>query len=210
MEHQTQTSVLNTVALQDEDSDSKTSSCKDRSENDDVHNDLSNHWWGSGNQLLGDLTDQHTTQSVLGSSRISSQSTIESVNEEMEETFSRCDLPFSFPDEKWKKDFMKEQVTQALLKVIENILITETNTISLLDIPPASVSVEADDAKVIIESNKRYAKVYRSRVTDDKYLDRAVQTMNGATKNKQIQNNLILMVDAGLFQQNTFTVKSMV
>ncbi|MEQ2219113.1 hypothetical protein XENOCAPTIV_012763, partial [Xenoophorus captivus] len=100
--------------------------------------------------------------------------------------------------EKWKKDFMKEQVTQALLKVIENILITETDTISLLDIPPASVSVEADDAKVIIESNKRYAKVYRNRVTDDKYLDRAVQTMNGATKNKQIQNNLILMVDAGL------------
>ncbi|MEQ2229888.1 hypothetical protein ILYODFUR_023562, partial [Ilyodon furcidens] len=135
--------------------------------------------------------------SVLGSSRISSQSTIESVNEEMEETFSRRDLPFSFPDEKWKKDFMKEQVTQALLKVIENILITETDTISLLDIPPASVSVEADDAKVIIESNKRYAKVYRNRVTDDKYLDRAMQTMNGATKNKQIQNNLILTVDAG-------------
>ncbi|XP_047223253.1 dynein axonemal intermediate chain 4 isoform X4 [Girardinichthys multiradiatus] len=136
------------------------------------------------------------SRSVLGSSRISSQSTIESVNEEMEETFSRCDLPFSFPDEKWKKDFVKEQVTQALLKVIENILITETDTISLLDIPPASVSVEADDAKVIIESNKRYAKVYRNRVTNDKYLDRAMQTMNGATKNKQIQNNLILTVDA--------------
>ncbi|XP_035993731.1 WD repeat-containing protein 78 [Fundulus heteroclitus] len=136
------------------------------------------------------------SRSVLGSSRISSQSTIESVNEEMEETFSRRDLPLSFPDEKWKKDLVKEQVTQALLKVMKDIFITETDTISLLEIAPAIVSVDADDAEVIIERNKQYEEVCRKRISNEKYVDRAMQTLNEASKNKQIQNNLMLMVDA--------------
>ncbi|XP_016519756.1 WD repeat-containing protein 78 [Poecilia formosa] len=140
------------------------------------------------------------SRSVLGSSRISSQSTIESVNEEMEETFCRRDFPFNLPesllpDEKRKKGSVKEQMTQALLKGIKDILITETDTISLLDIPPTLVSVNADDADVIIERNKQYSEVCRNRGNNEKYVDRAMQTLNGATKNKQIQNNLMLMVD---------------
>uniref|UniRef100_A0A087Y5G6 Dynein axonemal intermediate chain 4 n=1 Tax=Poecilia formosa TaxID=48698 RepID=A0A087Y5G6_POEFO len=133
------------------------------------------------------------SRSVLGSSRISSQSTIESVNEEMEETFCRRD--FHSIDEKRKKGSVKEQMTQALLKGIKDILITETDTISLLDIPPTLVSVNADDADVIIERNKQYSEVCRNRGNNEKYVDRAMQTLNGATKNKQIQNNLMLMVD---------------
>ncbi|KAM4728041.1 dynein axonemal intermediate chain 4 isoform 2-T2 [Anableps anableps] len=135
------------------------------------------------------------SRSVLGSSRLSSRSTIESVNEEMDETFSRRDLPCNFRDEKWKKDSVKKQETQGLLKVIKDILITETDTISLLDMPPALVSVDADDADVIIERNNQYAVVCTNRGNNEKYVDRAMQTLNGATKNKQIQSNLLLMVD---------------
>ncbi|XP_032421476.1 WD repeat-containing protein 78 isoform X1 [Xiphophorus hellerii] len=140
------------------------------------------------------------SRSVLGSSRLSSQSTIESVNEEMEETFCRRDFSFSLPesllpDEKRKKGSVKDQMTQALLKGIKDILITETDTISLLDIPPTLVSVNADDADVIIERNKQYSGVCRNRGNNEKYVERAMQTLNGATKNKQIQNNLMLMVD---------------
>lgn len=32
---------------------------------------------------------------------------------------------------------------------------------------------------------------------NDKYVDRSMQTLNGATKNKQVQSNTVVMVDTG-------------
>ncbi|XP_040911473.1 dynein intermediate chain 4, axonemal-like [Toxotes jaculatrix] len=134
-------------------------------------------------------------RSVLGSSRISSQSTIESINEEIEDTFSKRDLPINFPDVQRKRDTVKEQVTEDMLKEVINVYISETDSISLLDIPSTLVSVDADDAEAIIERNNKYAEVCRSRMGNDKYVDRSMQTLNGAAKNKHVQSDSMGMVD---------------
>ncbi|XP_078119915.1 dynein axonemal intermediate chain 4-like [Sander vitreus] len=135
------------------------------------------------------------SRSILGSSRISSQSTIESMNEEIEDTFSKRDMPVNFPDVQGKRDTVKEQVTEDMLKEVIDLYISETDSISLLDIPSTFVSVDADDAEPIMERNNQYAEACRSRMDNDKYVDQSVQTLNGATKNKQVQSDSIVMVD---------------
>lgn len=49
--------------------------------------------------MLSHSTNVYTLffRSMFGSSRISSQSTIESLNEEIEDTFSKWEMPISFP-----------------------------------------------------------------------------------------------------------------
>ncbi|KAM9789891.1 dynein axonemal intermediate chain 4 [Neosynchiropus ocellatus] len=140
------------------------------------------------------------SRSILGSSRKSSQSTIDSVNEEIEETFGKRDTPVNIPDTQKKRDIVEtveEQVTEEMLSEIIDINITESDTISLLDIPSTTVSVDADDADVLRKRNSRYVKACRSRTSSDKHVDRAMQTLNGATKNKQIQSDSVVKVDAG-------------
>uniref|UniRef100_A0A3B5LH66 Dynein axonemal intermediate chain 4 n=1 Tax=Xiphophorus couchianus TaxID=32473 RepID=A0A3B5LH66_9TELE len=116
---------------------------------------------------------------------------------------------FTMPFSRWGVDLFRRGSSCTIQQhfCLQNILITETDTISLLDIPPTLVSVNADDADVIIERNKQYSEVCRNRGNNEKYVERAMQTLNGATKNKQIQNNLMLMVDTGLIQDNMFTIK---
>ncbi|XP_071346282.1 dynein axonemal intermediate chain 4-like isoform X2 [Trachinotus anak] len=137
------------------------------------------------------------SRSVLGSSRISSQSTIESMNEEIEDTFSKRDMPINLPDVQGKRDTVKEQLTEEMLTQDIDIFISETVSISLLDIPSTLVSVDADDAEEIIARNNQYADVCRNRMGNDKYTDRSVQTLNGAAKNKQVQSDTVVMVDTG-------------
>ncbi|XP_044076026.1 dynein axonemal intermediate chain 4-like [Siniperca chuatsi] len=135
------------------------------------------------------------SRSVLGSSRISSQSTIESMNEEIEDTFSKRDMPINFPDVQMKGDTVKEHVTEDMLKEVIDVYISETDSISLLDISSTFVSVDADDAEAIIDRNNQYAEVYRNRMGNEKYVDRSMQTLNGAAKNKQVQSDSMVMVD---------------
>ncbi|XP_026229533.1 WD repeat-containing protein 78, partial [Anabas testudineus] len=138
------------------------------------------------------------SRSILGSSRISSQSTIESINEEIEETLSKRDVPISFPDMQGKRDTVKEQVTAEMLEEVIDIYISETDTVSLLDIPSTTVSVDADDAEAIMERNRQYAEVCRNRLGNDKYVDRSMQTLNGATKTKQVQCDSMVTVDTAM------------
>uniref|UniRef100_A0A3Q0R1H1 Dynein axonemal intermediate chain 4 n=1 Tax=Amphilophus citrinellus TaxID=61819 RepID=A0A3Q0R1H1_AMPCI len=95
------------------------------------------------------------------------------------------------------KDTATEQVTEDMLKEVVDIFISETDTFSLLDIPGTCVSVDADDADAIIARNSQYEEVCRNRAGHGKDVDRSVQTLNGATKNKQVQSNSLIMVDAG-------------
>ncbi|XP_049455364.1 dynein axonemal intermediate chain 4 [Epinephelus fuscoguttatus] len=153
----------------------------------------------------GSVSDQTTasgsfslpfSRSILGSSRISSQSTVESMNEEIEDTFSKRDMPFIFPDVQEKRNTVKEQVTEDMLKEVTDVYISETDSISLLDISSTFVSVDADDAEAVIERNNQYAEVCRNRMGNDKYVDRSMQTLNGAAKNKLVQSDSTVMVDA--------------
>ncbi|KAL7387061.1 hypothetical protein ABVT39_017776 [Epinephelus coioides] len=153
----------------------------------------------------GSVSDQTTasgsfslpfSRSILGSSRISSQSTVESMNEEIEDTFSKRDMPFIFPDVQEKRNTVKEHVTEDMLKEVTDVYISETDSISLLDISSTFVSVDADDAEAVIERNNQYAEVCRNRMGNDKYVDRSMQTLNGAAKNKLVQSDSTVMVDA--------------
>ncbi|XP_033505733.1 dynein axonemal intermediate chain 4 isoform X2 [Epinephelus lanceolatus] len=135
-------------------------------------------------------------RSILGSSRISSQSTVESMNEEIEDTFSKRDMPFIFPDVQEKRNTVKEHVTEDMLKEVTDVYISEIDSISLLDISSTFVSVDADDAEAVIERNNQYAEVCRNRMGNDKYVDRSMQTLNGAAKNKLVQSDSTVMVDA--------------
>lgn len=47
------------------------------------------------------------------------------------------------------------------------------------------------------ERNNRYAEIYRNRMGNDKYVDRSTQTLNGASKNKQVQSDSIVTADSG-------------
>ncbi|XP_041848556.1 dynein intermediate chain 4, axonemal isoform X2 [Melanotaenia boesemani] len=134
-------------------------------------------------------------RSVLGSSRISSQSTIESVNEEIEDTFFKRDVPVSFPDEKEKKDSETEQLTEDMLKEIVEVFISETDTIVLFDMQPIFVASDADNAEVIVERKNRYAEVCRKR-KGNRPVDVSMQTLSGATKNKQVQKDSVSVTDA--------------
>ncbi len=49
-----------------------------------------------------------------------------------------------------KRDTVKEHVTDDMLKEVIDVHISETDSISLLDIPNTSVSVDADDAEAIM------------------------------------------------------------
>ncbi|KAM7401377.1 hypothetical protein PAMA_005526 [Pampus argenteus] len=153
----------------------------------------------------GSVSEQTTTsgsftlpfsRSVLGSSRISSQSTIESINEEIEDTFSKRDIPINFLDVHRKRNPVKEQVTEDMLKVVVDVYISETDSILMLDIPSTFVSVDDEDAEAIIGRNNQYAKVCRNRMGNDKYTDRSMQMLNGAAKHKHVQSDSVIMVDA--------------
>ncbi|XP_053293169.1 dynein axonemal intermediate chain 4 [Pleuronectes platessa] len=138
------------------------------------------------------------SRSLLGSSRISSQSTIDSMNEDIEETFSKRDMPINFPDVKGKKDTVKELVTEEMLKEVIDVYLSETDSISLLDIPCYVVSVDTDDAEVILERNNQYAEVCRNRMGND----RSMQTLNEAVKNKHVQIDGMVMVDTATTVNN--------
>ncbi|XP_037537903.1 dynein axonemal intermediate chain 4 [Nematolebias whitei] len=145
------------------------------------------------------------SRSVFGSSRISSQSIFESVTEEIEETFSKWDMPVSFPAEKGIEDAVKNEVTEDTLKQIAQVVVTETDSHSLLYMPTTFESVYADDAEAIIERNSWYAEVCRKQ-SDNQCLDQSMQTFNGPTKNKQLQSDGHVMVDAAtaVFILDTF------
>uniref|UniRef100_A0A3B4GH50 Dynein axonemal intermediate chain 4 n=1 Tax=Pundamilia nyererei TaxID=303518 RepID=A0A3B4GH50_9CICH len=100
-------------------------------------------------------------------------------------------------DVKVKKDTEKEQVTEDMLKDITEVFISETDTFSLLDMPSTFVCVDADEAEATIARNHQYEEVCRNRVSRDKHVERSVQTLTGTTKNKHVQSNGLMVVDAG-------------
>uniref|UniRef100_A0A3Q4HSZ4 Dynein axonemal intermediate chain 4 n=1 Tax=Neolamprologus brichardi TaxID=32507 RepID=A0A3Q4HSZ4_NEOBR len=98
-------------------------------------------------------------------------------------------------DVKVKKDTEKEQVTEDMLKDITEVFISETDTFSLLDMPSTFVCVDADEAEATIARNHQYEEVCRNRVS--KHVERSVQTLTATTKNKHVQSNGLMVVDAG-------------
>ncbi|XP_040894193.1 dynein intermediate chain 4, axonemal-like [Toxotes jaculatrix] len=96
-----------------------------------------------------------------------------------------------------KRAVVKQHVTEEMLDELIHICLTETDTISLLDIPSTFVSEDDDDAEAIKKGNIQYAELCKNRLGNDKYTVRSMQTFVGAPKNKEVQCDKILMVDEG-------------
>lgn len=56
----------------------------------------------------------------------------------------------SLPDKKKTKETVKTEVTEDMLKQMVQVVLTETDSVSLLDIPTTSVSTGAEDAQAIM------------------------------------------------------------
>ncbi|XP_044050038.1 dynein axonemal intermediate chain 4-like isoform X2 [Siniperca chuatsi] len=138
-----------------------------------------------------------STSSFMGSSRPSSLSKA-SLTKETEDGVPKLDTPINPPalcEVPRKRDTVKQHVTEEMLNEVVDICLSETDTISLLDIPSTFVSKDADDAQAIKEKNIHYAELCKNIMGNDKYVVRSMQTFDGAPKNKQSQSDAIVMVD---------------
>uniref|UniRef100_A0A8C2TS38 Dynein axonemal intermediate chain 4 n=1 Tax=Coturnix japonica TaxID=93934 RepID=A0A8C2TS38_COTJA len=92
-----------------------------------------------------------------------------------------------------RQEEIKEQLTEEDLDKRVDIYLTETETLWMLDLSPLLMSVESEDAR-----NKIYAEVCKNRPGNDRFVERMMQTVNGAAKNKKIQCDKIIMEDKGI------------
>ncbi|KAI4825554.1 hypothetical protein KUCAC02_021234 [Chaenocephalus aceratus] len=139
----------------------------------------------------------HAFSSIWSSTLPSSQSTSASLTEDC---YSKRDIPINLPatsDVPRKGDNVKHVVTEEMLDEEVYVCLSETEIISLLEIPCTFTSEDADDAEAMKEKNTQYAELCRNRMGNDKYVERSMQTSNGTTKNIRIQTDKIEMVDEG-------------
>uniref|UniRef100_A0A2K6FR43 Dynein axonemal intermediate chain 4 n=1 Tax=Propithecus coquereli TaxID=379532 RepID=A0A2K6FR43_PROCO len=139
------------------------------------------------------------TRSVLGSSTVSksSASTTESIAEDIEEPSFKRERLTSFTDLRVTKATPEKITKEDLEKNIE-IILTETETLRFFDLPTVMVSVEAEEAEKVAQRNRKYDILCRNRLGNDLYVERMMQTFNGAPKNKDVQCEKIIMEDKGI------------
>ncbi|XP_028856545.1 dynein axonemal intermediate chain 4 isoform X3 [Denticeps clupeoides] len=144
----------------------------------------------TSNASFGDLF----TRSILGSS-VFSRSIAES--DEIEDASSKRDRFMCITDVRVRKDDVKEPMRKDMLDQVVRLYLTETETLWLLDVPPNFVSVDSEEAETVRERNRAYQELCKNRPGNDKYTDRAMQTLSGAPKTKEVQSERVGMVDAG-------------
>lgn len=91
-----------------------------------------------------------------------------------------------------------EELTEEDLEKVVNVELEETETIWLLDLPGVCVSSESDDAVLVQEQNQRYQELVKSRVGNDRYMERGMNTFNQPPKAKSIQTTKIVHTDVGV------------
>uniref|UniRef100_A0A2K5R0H4 Dynein axonemal intermediate chain 4 n=1 Tax=Cebus imitator TaxID=2715852 RepID=A0A2K5R0H4_CEBIM len=140
------------------------------------------------------------TRSVLGSSTVSksSVSTSESIAEDLEESSYKRERLTSFTDLRVMRAAPETVITKEDLEKNIEIILTETETLKFFDLPAVMVSVESEEAEKVIQRNKNYEVLCRNRLGNDLYVERMMQTFNGAPKNKEVQCDKIIMEDKGI------------
>ncbi|KAK1795746.1 hypothetical protein P4O66_001225 [Electrophorus voltai] len=96
-----------------------------------------------------------------------------------------------------RREEIKEQIKEHMLDCMVDCYLTETETIWLLDMPALSVSVDSEEAEVVKGRNMAYQELCKNRLGNDKYMERPMQTFNGAPKAKEVQSDSISMVEKG-------------
>uniref|UniRef100_A0A4W3J4J1 Dynein axonemal intermediate chain 4 n=1 Tax=Callorhinchus milii TaxID=7868 RepID=A0A4W3J4J1_CALMI len=103
-----------------------------------------------------------------------------------------------FPVTDMQKEEAREQLTkQDLMKTID-VYLTETETFCFLDIPVEMISVDSPEAEDVKKQNEAYVLLCKERAGNDRFVERMVQTFNGAPKSKEVQSEKINIKDAGV------------
>uniref|UniRef100_A0A8C6D1P6 Dynein axonemal intermediate chain 4 n=1 Tax=Moschus moschiferus TaxID=68415 RepID=A0A8C6D1P6_MOSMO len=139
------------------------------------------------------------TRSVLGSSTVSksSVSTTESMAEDLEEPSFKRERLSSLTDLRVMRATPGKIITKEDLEKTIEIILTETETMNFLNLPTVMFSVESEEAEKVSQRNKNYETLCRNRLGNDLYVERMMQTINGAPKNKDVQCDKILKEDKG-------------
>ncbi|XP_014792749.1 PREDICTED: WD repeat-containing protein 78 [Calidris pugnax] len=129
---------------------------------------------------------------------ISNTSTTESGPDETAEPGSQQDTTVTSSDVQAKPEEIKEELTKEDLDRSVDLYLTETETIWMLDVPSVVASVESEEAGRIVERNKIYADICKNRPGNDRFVEKMMQTINGATKTKEVQCDQIIMEEKGV------------
>ncbi|XP_058034930.1 dynein axonemal intermediate chain 4 isoform X2 [Ahaetulla prasina] len=124
-----------------------------------------------------------------------STASTESMAEEIVEPGFRRDTISSFTDVQVRREEMLEQLTKHDLEKVVDILLTETETIWLFNMPTDMISSEAEEAEDARKRNIAYMELCKNRLGNDQYANRMMQTLNGAPKTKEVQCDKIVMAD---------------
>uniref|UniRef100_H0ZIR5 Dynein axonemal intermediate chain 4 n=1 Tax=Taeniopygia guttata TaxID=59729 RepID=H0ZIR5_TAEGU len=89
-------------------------------------------------------------------------------------------------------------LTEAELEQRVEILLAETGTLWMLDLPTALVSTEAEEAPRVLERNKIYAEICKAKIGSEYFEEKIVQTISGAAKSKEVQCETITMAEKGM------------
>ncbi|KAG8132515.1 hypothetical protein E2320_010369 [Naja naja] len=133
---------------------------------------------------------------TYGSSSVTkSSASTESMAEEIVEPGLRRDTISSFTDVQVRREEILEQLTKHDLEKTVDILLTETETIWLFNMPTAMISSESEEADDVRKRNIAYMELCKNRIGNDQYANRMMQTLNGAPKTKEVQCDKIVMAD---------------
>ncbi|XP_034390434.1 WD repeat-containing protein 78-like [Cyclopterus lumpus] len=146
---------------------------------------------GSDHSRSPSSSNVHSYSSFVGNSQLYTAT-------ESKDSVLELDMPINHPatsEVPRKRDNVKEDVTEEMLDEEVNICLSETDTISLLDIPSTLMSEDADDVEAIKARNVQYAELCKNRMGNDKYVARSTQTFNGTPKSKPTQTYNISAVD---------------
>ncbi|XP_070602220.1 dynein axonemal intermediate chain 4 isoform X2 [Erythrolamprus reginae] len=124
-----------------------------------------------------------------------STASTDSMAEEIVEPGSRRDTISSFTDVQVRREEMLEQLTKQDLEKTVDILLTETETIWIFNMPTVMISSEAEESEDIRKKNIAYMELCKNRLGNDQYANRMMQTLNGAPKTKEVQCDKIVMAD---------------
>ncbi|PKU32618.1 wd repeat-containing protein hypothetical protein [Limosa lapponica baueri] len=159
------------------------------------HSFFTHRTWGE-NANLGAFSRTHGSSHTS----ISNASTTESVLDETAEPGSQQDTTVTSSDVQVRPEEIKEELTKEDLDRSVDLYLTETETIWMLDVPSVVVSVESEEAGRILERNKIYADICKNRPGNDRFVEKMMQTINGAAKTKEVQCDQIIMEDKDLMK----------
>ncbi|XP_067996965.1 dynein axonemal intermediate chain 4 [Melanerpes formicivorus] len=161
--------------------------------------------WATGSSLLSFLSTIQTTEvnATVGSFPRTHRSSRSSVPNALTAVPMLDEIPKpgsggDIPDVQMRQGEIKEQLTEEDLDRRVDVFLTETETLWILEKPSVVVSAESEDAARIQERNRIYADVCKARPGNDRFVAKAMQTLDTAAKNKEAQCDKIILEDKGV------------